>query len=163
MKLSKRLIGMMVFVLVLTLSVAAPVSAANTQDNDIINFTFPSSTHYVVSKDVKENTTPLYVLIQNINNGETGIYCKAYGYDAESDFKGNFTMYNGKYVTEVLIFEGVKYSVRSGIYERLHGQGTCYAAPAFRCSYVFPNETIYHGKWSPDSTRVYTVAQEAPN
>lgn len=63
------------------------------------------------------------------------------------------------YVTEVLIFEGTQYRVQSGIYERLHGQGTCYAAPAFRSStYLSADEKIYKGKWSPDCAGQYTYA-----
>lgn len=156
----KRKIILALAVVMIMISVLSfPVEAANTADISIINFSVPNSYRAVLAYAKKENTTPLYVYVTNIINGDVGFYGAAYGYDAEGDYKGNFTMYNGNYVPEVVLFEGMRQSVRSGIYERLNGQGTCYAAPAFRCSIYLSQETIFQGKWSPDSTRVYTVAQ----
>lgn len=158
MRLGKKLMVTLMLIAVVT-AMAIPASAANVNDIDIIEFSFTSRNLSVIPYAEKQNTTPLYVYITNIGYGNVGIYGAAYGYDAEGDYKGNFTIYDGQYVSEVLLFEGTKHSIRSGIYERLNGQGTCYAAPAFRCSYVIGNETIWTGKWSPDSTREYFVAE----
>jgi len=159
MKMIRKL-GFMVILAALILSMAVPAFAANTADINIIDFSVPRQYLSVVPYARKDNNTSLYVYLTNIMNGNVGIFCAAYGYDAEGDYKGNFTISNTtNYVSEVLIFEGSKFRVQNGIYERLHGQGTCYAAPAFRCSsYLNMDEKIYKGKWSPDCAGQYTYA-----
>ncbi len=150
-----------IFILaILVSSMSIPALAANTTDINIIDFCVPRYDLSVVPYARKDNASSLYVYVTNIMNGNVGIYCAAFGYDAEGDYKGNFTISNtNTYVTEVLIFEGTQYRVQSGIYERLHGQGTCYAAPAFRSStYLSADEKIYKGKWSPDCAGQYTYA-----
>lgn len=158
MKYVRKLIAAATLILTVTAVLIFPAKAANTTDINIIDFSVHNNYMAVLTRAEKQNSTPLYVYITNIMNGDVGLYGAAYGYDAEGDYKGNMTMYNGQYVSEVLLFENVKYSIRSMIYERLNGQGTCYAAPAFRCSRYLSEEMIFTGKWSPDSTRVYTVA-----
>lgn len=159
MKMVKKFVSLLIFA-VFIFAMAVPAQAANTTDINIIDFCVPREYLSVVPFARKDNSSSLYVYLTNIMNGEVGIYCAAYGYDAEGDYKGNFTISNTyNYVSEVLIFEGMQFRIQNGIYERLHGQGTCYAAPAFRCStYLNSDEKIYKGKWSPDCAGEYTYA-----
>ena len=148
----------------LVVSLALPAYAANganTTDNPINNFSFRSWGYKEVERDWKNTSTPLYLYITDIQNANVAFYARAVGYKTrtvsdEQDKNVDLTLSGGSYVDYVTVLEGTQYSIRTMLNER----GYTYAAIGFNCSSVFSEVTIFAGQWSPDSSRVYTVATE---
>lgn len=157
MKKSIHFLALILLLSVMFTTLVVPASAAsNTANNDINDFTIWRTGYEEVNRDWKGNTTPVYLYITNIQNGVVGFYTRAVGYKDSTTKSGNpdLTLSNGSYTDYVLTFEEVEYSIRTMLYE----SGYTYAALGFNCSSIYTSIQIWSGYWSPDSSKVYTVA-----
>lgn len=124
----------------------------NTADTDITSYTLSSTEKYTDCRS-KNNDTPLYMYYTSGRQDAVRVSAYgAYSRSASSKYFYNETRYNSKSVSYVYVPINVKSSIRSLIYENGYG----YAALGIR-SLVNKTDTIT-GVWSPDSTKVYTVA-----
>ncbi len=131
-------------------------ATANTADTTITNLKLDFFVYSdFINPRAKYNTTPVYLYITDSGYSDIfGVFVKAFGYNSDSD-NADLTLSNGRLTKNgVLCSEGVKQSIRTLIYERNYFKATL----QFRSGYT-TGDTIFSAKWSPDSTREYTIAE----
>lgn len=137
-------------------SLCTIVASANSIDtHSIYNgyiYAYPLESNFKdpIAKRAKENSSQVYVCLEDIGYQSVGVYVQAVGVNSAGEYK-NCTKSNGALVTELVIFEGTEY----GIDNSIHGDGYDYASLRLRCSYVIVNDIINVGKWSADSSKTY--------
>lgn len=141
------------FLLVLTVASIYPAqtfAAANTTDTSFTKIAYTSNWNFAGERR-KYNSTPVYVYYTS--GTYSSVKCRVMGYTTDGLSWANVTRSNGNAASYVWLSKGTQHSIRSLCYEN----GWTYATPEFQSSSSTKNDTI-SGVWSPDSTKVYTVA-----
>ena len=138
----KKVIGMLLAGVMLMSTV--PVFAAETRDDPFTVWTSGAGAEKKIKPRPKTNTTKVYTRVDT--SPQKRMQVRVYGY------------LNGQYINKTAggvayVNRGVSSSITNGIYEAGYRQ----ASMAFRTT---GGENYYgnaSGKWSPDSTKNYTV------
>lgn len=154
-KMFKR-ISVFMMACMLLASMALSASAGNTADADIGTeespFVLYTFNKYTACRK-KTDSTPIYMYYTRGTQDSTRV--SVYGSNVNSNASANYhnqTLSNGYLNNYVYVKLNVKSSIRSLVYENNY----TYAVLGIRSLTDAGDQII--GKWSPDSTRVYTVA-----
>lgn len=157
--MKKRFACGFLFLTILLSFMSVSVHASNHSDTYFYEVNVPRSTYSSpIPYREKENSTPVYLNIIDVDYSMVGVHVQALGVTTPSGDASitytNLTYSNGQLVENVSCYEGTDYLISSLIYER----GYRLASLRFITG-MGHSITLWEGKWSPDSIGEYEPAE----